>query len=262
MPTPYQEEFVEVAGAKIQLLKGGQGDPLVLFHSIEGNLGWRRYHDQLAEQCTVYAPTLPGFGASERPDWVESFFDLARFSLWLVQALGLEKTALGGHFIGGWLAAEMAVMSPQLIDRLILVDAAGIQPQQGEITDIFLHGLEGTRQLTYFEPKNVPEYDELFGRKPSREERNMLTQNQETVVRYCWKPYMYDRSLPYLLSRLNIPTLVVWGRNDRIVPLECGQRYQQAIPGARLEVLPECGNCPPLEKPDAFSQLVGEFVHA
>jgi len=73
---------------------------------------------------------------------------------------------------------------------------------------------------------------------------------------------MYDRSLPYLLSRLNIPTLVVWGRDDRIVPLECGQRYQQAIPGARLEVLPECGNCPPLEKPDAFSQLVGEFVHA
>ena len=90
----------------------------------------------------------------------------------------------------------------------------------------------------------------------------MLTQNQETVVRYCWKPYMYDRSLPYLLSRLNIPSLVVWGRDDRIVPLECGQRYQQAIPGARLEVLPECGNCPPLEKPDAFSQLVGEFVHA
>ena len=106
MPTPYQEEFVEVAGAKIQLLKGGQGDPLVLFHSIEGSLGWRRYHDQLAEQCTVYAPTLPGFGASERPDWVESFFDLARFSLWLVQALGLEKSALGGHFIGGWLAQK------------------------------------------------------------------------------------------------------------------------------------------------------------
>lgn len=262
MSTPYQEEWVKVAGANVQLLKGGRGDPLVLFHSIEGSPGWRRYHAQLAEHFTVYAPTLPGFGVSERPDWVESFFDLARFSLWLVQELGLDRAALGGQFIGGWLAAEMAVMSPGLIDKLILVDAAGIQPQRGEIADIFLHGLEGTRQLTYFAPKQVPEYEELFGHKPSKEERDILAHNQETVVRYCWKPYMYDRSLPALLPRLRAPTLVIWGRDDRIVPLECGQRYQRAIPGARLEILPECGNCPPLEKPDAFSKLVCEFLRA
>lgn len=262
MSTPYQEEWVKVAGANVQLLKGGRGDPLVLFHSIEGSPGWRRYHAQLAEHFTVYAPTLPGFGVSERPDWVESFFDLARFSLWLVQELGLDRAALGGQFIGGWLAAEMAVMSPGLIDKLILVDAAGIQPQRGEIADIFLHGLEGTRQLTYFAPKQVPEYEEMFGHKPSKEERDILAHNQETVVRYCWKPYMYDRSLPALLPRLRAPTLVIWGRDDRIVPLECGQRYQRAIPGARLEILPECGNCPPLEKPDAFSKLVCEFLRA
>ena len=247
MSTPYQEEFVEVAGAKIQLLKGGQGDPLVMFHSTEGSLGWRNYHDQLAEHFTVYAPTLPGFGASERPDWVESFFDLARFSLWLVQALGLEKTALGGHFIGGWLAAEMAVMSPQLIDRLILVDAAGIQPQQGEITDIFLHGLEGTRQLTYFEPKHMPEYEELFGHKPSKEERNILVQNQETVVRYCWKPYMYDRSLaepPAPAAHAN-PGYLGTRRSD------CAARVWPALPAddsrgplrnpARVRELPAAG---------------------
>lgn len=262
MSTPYQEEWVEVAGANVQLLKGGRGDPLVLFHSIEGSPGWRRYHAQLAEHFTVYAPTLPGFGVSERPDWVESFFDLARFSLWLVQELGLDRATLGGQFIGGWLAAEMAVMSPGLIDKLILVDAAGIQPQRGEIADIFLHGLEGTRQLTYFAPEQVPEYEEMFGHKPSKEERDILAHNQETVVRYCWKPYMYDRSLPALLPRLRAPTLVIWGRDDRIVPLECGQRYQRAIPGARLEILPECGNCPPLEKPDAFSKLVCEFLRA
>jgi pimeloyl-ACP methyl ester carboxylesterase len=262
MPTEYQEEFVEVSGAKIQLLKGGQGKPLVMFHSIEGSLGWRRYHSQLAENFTVYAPTLPGFGVSERPDWVESFFDLSRFSLWLLQELGLEKTAVAGHFIGGWLAAEMAVMSPQSIDKLVLVGAAGIQPQQAEITDIFLHGLEGTRQQTYFDPKQIPEYEELFGQKPSKEEREIRAKNQETVVRYCWKPYMYDRSLPSLLPRLSIPSLIVWGRDDQIVPLECGERYQQTLAGSRLEIIPECGNCPPLEKPDVFSQLVGDFLQS
>jgi pimeloyl-ACP methyl ester carboxylesterase len=146
------------------------------------------------------------------------------------------------------------------VERLILVDAAGIQPQQGEIADIFLLGQEGTRKLAYFDPQQVPEYQELFGRKPSPEERDIQLQNQETAVRYCWKPYMYDRSLPWLLPRLRVPTLIIWGQEDRIVPLECGERYRQAIPGARLEVVARCGHCPPLEKPDEFSRLVRAFV--
>ncbi|HEV8714354.1 MAG TPA: alpha/beta hydrolase [Candidatus Binatia bacterium] len=261
MPTTEpHEEFIAVAGAKIHLLKGGQGRPLVVLHSVEGSLGWRSYHRQLAQHFTVYAPTLPGFGPSERPAWLETFPDLARFSLWLLQELQLEKVSLLGNFIGGWLAAEMAVMSPQILDRLVLVDAAGIQPIQGEITDIFLHGHEGTRNLIYFDPQQTPEYQELFGRKPTAEEREIQAQNQETAIRYCWKPYMYDRSLPWLLPRIRVPTLIVWGREDRLVPLECGELYRQAIPGARLEVINRCGTSPPLEKPEQFSALVRDFL--
>jgi pimeloyl-ACP methyl ester carboxylesterase len=261
MPTTEpHEQFIEVAGAQIHLLKGGQGKPLVIFHSVEGNLGWRSYHRQLAQHFTVYAPTLPGFGLSQRPPWLETFADLTRFSLWLVQELGLPKVSLLGHFIGGWLAAEMAVVCPQMLERLILVDAAGIQPQQGEIADIFLHGQEGTRRLVYFDPQQMPEYQELFGRKPTPEEREIQAQNQENAIRFCWKPYMYDRSLPWLLPRVHLPTLIVWGREDRIVPLECGELYQQAIPGSRLAVIDQCGHCPPLEKPEEFTRLAREFL--
>jgi pimeloyl-ACP methyl ester carboxylesterase len=258
--TEPHEQFIEVAGAKIHLLKGGQGKPLVVFHSVEGGLGWRSYHRQLAQHFTVYAPTLPGFGLSQRPPWLETFSDLARFSLWILQELDLPKVSLAGHSMGGWLAAEMAVVCPQILDRLILVDAAGIQPQQGEIADIFLYGQEGSRKLMYFDPQQVPEYQELFGRKPTPEEREILAQNQETAIRYCWKPYMYDRTLPWLLPRLRVPTLIIWGREDQIVPLECGELYRQAIPGSRLEVLNQCGHCPPLEKPGEFVQLVQNFL--
>jgi len=256
----HHEEFVEVAGAKVHLLKGGRGKPLVVLHSVEGNLGWLSYHHSLAQHFTVYAPTLPGFGRSQRPPWLETFSDLSRFSLWLLQELGLEKVALLGHFMGGWLAAEMAVMCPQILDRLILVDAAGVQPRRGEITDIFLHGQEGMRKLAYFDPQQAPEYQDLFGRKPSPEEREILVQNQEMAVRYCWKPYMYDRSLPWLLPRVRVPALIIWGREDRIVPLECGELYRQALPGSRLEVIDRCGHCPPLEKPDEFTRLVRDFL--
>ena len=98
-----------------------------------------------------------------------------------MDALDLPQVTLAGHFIGGWLAAEMAVMSPRTFDRLILIDAAGIQPQDGEIADVFLHGQEGTRQLAYFDPQQVAEYAELFQGKPSKEERDIQTRNQETL---------------------------------------------------------------------------------
>jgi pimeloyl-ACP methyl ester carboxylesterase len=255
-----EEFFVEVAGAKIHLLKGGQGKPLVVLHSVEGNLGWLSYHRSLAQHFTVYAPTYPGFGLSQRPPWLENLSDLAHFYLWLLQELGLEKVSLVGHFMGGWLAAEMAVRCPHIVDQLILVDAAGIQPRKGEIVDIFLLGQEATRKLTYFDPQQVPEYQELFGRKLSTEERELQTQNQETAIRLCWKPYMYNPSLPGLLPRLRVPTLILWGQEDKIVPLECGELYQQAIPGSHLEVIDRCGHCPPLERPDEFSRLVLNFL--
>ena len=260
MPTEPHEQFIEVAGTRIHLRKAGQGKPLVILHSVEGNLGWRAYHRQLAEHFTVYAPSLPGFDQSQRPEWLESFTDLTRFTLWLLQELDLQKVSLLGHSMGGWLAAEMAVTCPQIVDRLVLADAAGIQPQHGEITDIFLHGQDATRQMAFFDLKKIPEYEELFSRKPSREEREVIIQNQENTIRYCWKPYMFNRSLPHLLPRIHAPTLVVWGKDDRIIPLECGERYQQTIPGARLEVLPQCGHHPHLEKTEQFVGLVREFL--
>ncbi|MSQ47580.1 MAG: alpha/beta fold hydrolase [Deltaproteobacteria bacterium] len=258
--TDPQEQIVNVSGADIRVLKGGEGKPLVIFHGVEGSFGWCAYQRGLAQQCTVYAPSLPGFDQSQRPEWLESFADLSRFSLWLLQQLGLEKASLLGYGMGGWLAAEMAAMCPQVVDRLVLIDAAGIQPQQAEITDIFLHGLDATRQMAFFDAQQAPEHDTLFKRKLSPEERETRVQNQESAVRYCWRPYMYERSLPHLLPRLRMPTLVVWGQEDRLIPVECAELYRQAIPGARLEVLPQCGHYPHLEKTEQFIGLVRDFL--
>ncbi len=257
--TEPQEHFIELAGTRLHYFTGGQGTPLVVLHSVEGNLGWRSHLEQLAQHYTVYAPTLPGFGRSERPLWLESFADLTRYTLWLVEALGLHKTALLGHGIGGWLAAEMAVVSPQLVERLILVDAAGVRPHQGEITDIFLHGHDASRRMAFFAPDKAPAYEEFFsGRKLPLEEREINVKNQETAIRYCWKPYMHDPVLPFLLPRVQAPTLIVWGKEDQIVPLECGSLYQQGLKNSRLAVIEQCGHYPQFEKTDEFIRLVRE----
>ena len=253
-------QTVEVAGARIHLLRGGQGRPVVWLHSVEGNLGWLAHHRSLAQQFTVYAPTHPGFGLSERPPWLETMSDLARFYLWFLQEQGLEPVTLVGHFMGGWLAAEMAVMCPHVVDRLILVDAAGIKPHENEIADIFLLGQEETRRRAVVDLEQALEYQELFPEDPSPEQRELQARNQEMAARLCWKPYMYDPSLPHLLPRLCVPALLIWGRDDAIAPLECGQLYQQAIPHSRLEVLDHCGHLPQIERPDEFTRLVVNFL--
>jgi pimeloyl-ACP methyl ester carboxylesterase len=257
----YEEKHVSVGGANIRYLKGGSGPPLVALHSVEGNLGWLPAYDNLARRFTVYAPTHPGFAGSDRPPWLESFLDLSRFYLWILQELGINKAVLMGHFIGGWLAAEMAAMSPQVAERLVLIDAAGVRPREGEITDIFLHGNEGARRLSFHDVKQVPDYEPLFGRKPSPEEREAAVINREAAIRYCWKPYMHDPSLPPLLGRLKgVPALIIWGREDRIAPLECGELYAKSIEGARLEIIQRCGHFPQLERRDEFSRIVGDFL--
>jgi pimeloyl-ACP methyl ester carboxylesterase len=256
----YQEQFIELSGARIHYLKAGQGRPLVVLHSVDGNLGWRSYLQQLAQHHTVYAVTLPGFGPSDRPVWLETFPDLTRLTLWLLEALGLQRVSLLGHFMGGWLAAEMAVWCPPVVDRLVLVAAAGLRPQQGDITDIFLQGQDGLHKLSVFDLEQTSEYKELFGHKLSPEERELSVKNQENALRYCWKPYMHDTALPHLLPRVQAPTLIVWGKEDQIIPLECGELYRQALPHARLEVLSRCGHYPHLEKPEEFARVVSEFL--
>jgi pimeloyl-ACP methyl ester carboxylesterase len=84
--------------------------------------------------------------------------------------------------------------------------------------------------------------------------------NREMAVRLCWKPYMYDPRLPSLLQRVKIPTRMVWGRNDKIVPLECGELYKKAINGSDLVVIDNCGHSPQVEKPDEFMKAALDFL--
>ncbi|HKD70180.1 MAG TPA: alpha/beta hydrolase [Candidatus Binataceae bacterium] len=260
MAADYERLFVTVGGAKIEVLKGGRGRPLVALHSIEGSMGWQPMHQQLAAHFTVYVPTHPGYAGSERPPGLESFIDLARFYPWILQELNIGKATLAGHFVGGWLAGEIAVMCPEAVEKLVLIDSAGIKPRHGEIADIFLHGIEGTRALSFHDVRQVRDYDALFPSAKAPEERERQTINREATTRYCWKPYVHDPILPLLMCRLRIPTLIVWGREDRIVPLECAESFHAAIANSRLTIIDECGHFPHFERPEEFNRVLSDFL--
>jgi pimeloyl-ACP methyl ester carboxylesterase len=257
---PPREETITVGGIAVHTLIGGQGPPLLVLHGAGGNRGWRRWMAAVGERYTVYAPTHPGFGQSGPAEWMEGIDDLARFYLWFLDTLGLGRVHLLGHSIGGWTAAEMATMHPGAIERLVLVAPAGLKPTTGEILDVFYTPAAELRALTVHDPKTIPEWDELFGRPPTPAELEILEGNREMTARLTWKPYMHNPRLPHFLPRVTAPTLVVWGREDRIVPLACGEQYCDLLPAATLRVLDRCGHLPPIERPDEFARLVLEFL--
>ena len=239
---------------------GGRGAPLLVLHGAGGNRGWRRWMDLVSERYTVWAPTHPGFGASGDAEWMEGVDDLARFYLWWIDAAGLGRPHLLGQSFGGWTAAEMATMSPGAIDRLVLASPVGLKPERGEILDVFYHSPAELRDVMVHDPKAVPDWDELFGRTPTPAELEIATRNREMAARLTWKPYMHNPRLAQFLPRVANRTLIVWGREDRIVPVECGEQWRRLLPNATLSVLDRCGHLPPLEQPERFARLVLDFL--
>ena len=256
----FKEEMVDVGGTKVHTMKGGSGEPLLLLHGAGGNNGWLKSIDALAEKYTVYYPSHPGYGKSERPEWLETIPDMAAFYTWYLETLGLEGIRAVGFSMGGWLAAEMAALSRHSFSRLILVDAVGIKPKQGEIKDIFIIPPEEVAELSFYDANQIPEYDKIYNSSPTPEDRNLSERDREMAVRICWKPYMHSPRLPHILGRVSIPTAIIWGREDQLVPLECGELYQQVIPESTLTIINNCGHSPQIEKPDEFVETALSFL--
>ncbi|PKB71860.1 MAG: hypothetical protein BZY87_03230 [SAR202 cluster bacterium Io17-Chloro-G6] len=256
----FTEETVDVGGTKVHTLKGGSGEPLLLLHGAGGNNGWLKSVDALAEKYTVYYPSHPGYGKSDRPDWLETIPDMACFYSWYLETLGLEGIRTIGFSMGGWIASEIAAMCNHSISKLMLVGAVGIKPNESEIADLFIISPAQVLDLMFHDPAQAPEYQAVYAKEFTPEELMTAEGNREMAVRLCWKPYMHDPRLTGLLQRVKIPTRMVWGRNDAIVPVECGELYKKAINGSDLVVIDNCGHSPQVEKPDEFIKAALDFL--
>ena len=137
-----------------------------------------------------------------------------------------------------------------------------MKPRHAEITDIFLMTTEEMTALRFHDTAQVPDYDALFGQEQTDDARQTAAWDREMAALLTWKPYMYNPKMPHLMAQMKLPTLIVWGKQDAIVPMECGELYQQAIPGAALTLIDHCGHSPQLEKPDAFLAAVLPFLTA
>ena len=245
--------LVEVCGGNVSHLQKGAGKALVILHHSISNHGWLPLHERLAEHFTVHVPDLPGYGDSDRPGWARSARDLAiLIELWM-DRLGLEDVTLVGFGFGGWIAAELATMSQLRLAGLVLVGAAGVRPREGEIVDQLVvdyvdYVRSGFQDETAFE--------RYFGEDPPRDTRMLLYGGREMTMRVTWKPWMFNDALPVLMRGVQTPTLVVWGDNDAIVPIDCGKQLAEAAPNAALHVIEDGGHFLDFDRPDALAELI------
>src|SRR5262245_588835 len=244
-------------GCTVGLMRGGAGSPLLVLHGASGAGAWLPFMAALAERHDVIVPEHPGYGSSDTPDWLDSIHDLAYFYLDFLHELDLDHVHLVGISIGGWIAAELAVRDTHRLASLTLVDAAGIHLPGVPQIDTFLCSDE-QRIRDFFHDQSRAE--EMIARVLRPELEDVAMKNRIATAKLSWQPRGHDPHLHKWLHRIDVPTLLIWGANDRLFPMDYALAWQRLIPGSTAVIIPDCGHIPQVEKPTAFVAELTAFI--
>jgi pimeloyl-ACP methyl ester carboxylesterase len=240
----------------------GQGPALVFFHGPWG-LAWDPFLDALARSFTVYAPEHPGTTPGE-PDTVkhvDGLWDLILCYDELLDALGLGETMLVGHSFGGMVACEVAALRPARVRRLALIDPIGLWRDDAPVTNWMLMALSEMPAYVFREP-NAPATRALFAIPEDPEQaalaRTRLIWAMGATGKFIWP--IPDKGLHKRIHRISAPTLLVWGREDRLVPSLYADTFARRLPRARIELVEAAGHAPQMEQPETVARLVQTFL--
>lgn len=253
-----QFSTIRLCGMDIEVERRGKGAPLLVLHGEEALESGSPALDKLAASHELIIPSAPGFGHSERPDWITNIDDISYIWLDLVDQLKLQGATVLGFGIGGWLALEMATKQ-NFAGKFVLVDPYGVKIGGATDRDI--------QDIWTLHPAKVEMLKWHDAAKAKRDFANMtddqlsvVARNVETFARFCWEPYMHNPKLKQRLHRVNAPTLFVWGANDGIITPDYGRAYAGLVKGARFEAIADAGHYPHLEQPEAFLKVVTPFI--
>lgn len=252
---------IQIGSIKATVARAGRGGPLVYLHGAFGYGGWHPFLDLLSRRFTVYAPLHPGFAESDGVEQIDDLLDLTLYHFDLLDALGLKSPHLVGHFFGAMVAAEMAALRPNRVNRLVLAAPAGLWLDDNPGLDYFATPAGQLRKALFADPESAiarsvlpePQNDD------ERAQQNIERVRALSVVgKFLWP--IPDKGLKKRLHRIQAATLVVVAEHDQLVPPAYGYEFARRISGARLEVVKGAGHMFPLEKPDEFAALTTGFL--
>ena len=264
---------VEVPGARVEYVEIGEGEPILFIHGISGT--WQNWLENLPHFGAgrrAIAIDLPGFGTSPMPEWKPGMDTYGQMVHDFCEALGLERTTLVGNSMGGFIAVEAATDEPERYSHLVLVAAAGIMntwnPEaRATATSYAWSKLGGTvadhGKWIVSHPRSRQLALAPFFRYPGRLRRELLLEQLAggrcpgfgDAVQSLISHVVRER-----LPTIEMPTLIVWGLSDRVIPVAAGISYHRRIPHSRLEIFERTGHLPQLERPARFNALLDEFL--
>ena len=249
--TSFASRDVVVDGIRVQILEAGEGDPLVYFHGAGTTSGFQDLLP-LAAGRRLIIPIHPGFGASEDDPGINAVLDYVVHYGALFDQLGLDKPVdLVGHSLGGWMASLFTVFNSHRIRRLALACPAGLRVREHPTVDMFTIRAEHV-------PSQIVSSPEALARIPSVNLTNDMKiaryREMTSLARIIWDRN-YEPKLARWLGRIAAPTLVLWGEQDRIIPVAQATRWAERLPHSEIALFEGAGHLLFFEAPKAVTRL-------
>jgi pimeloyl-ACP methyl ester carboxylesterase len=252
-----QEQRHKVRDIAVRLLRSGKGEPLMFLHGASGFPGWLPFFETLAASYDVLVPEHPGFGTSDNPPWIRNVPDVAMYYLDFLDGLGAAKVHVVGHSLGGWIAAEAAARNSTQFASLTLIAPAGVRVKGIICGDNFIWSPEELARNLFHDQSFA---EKMLAHTPSDEELDLQLTNRFMATKLGWEPRWFNPALERWLHRIKVPTFIVWGREDKILPSAYAEAWRARVPDVRVEIIPECGHLPAVEKCDVVAEKVLGFL--
>jgi 2-hydroxy-6-oxonona-2,4-dienedioate hydrolase len=257
---------VEIFGQKIQYMEAGSGPTVILLHGLGGDKStWAYTAPVLAKNYHVYVPDQIGFGESDKPLIDYRVGTLVDFLHGFCKKLGITKAIVVGNSLGGWTAAAFTLAHPEKVDRLVLVDSAGYS--------LAKTGVQAQRELLQvLNPSTVASEKALMGTILANKAlatdafaegafaQHMRRGDGYTIDRFLDSLFRNEDVVDGKLGAIKAPTLVVWGREDGLIPLSAGQMMGTEIVGSQTVILDHCGHVPQIECAVPFNTALLKFL--
>jgi pimeloyl-ACP methyl ester carboxylesterase len=253
---PNETIFPTIAGTRIRMFRGGQGEQVVFLHGAAGLSVWTPFFQALAERYSVNVPEHPGFGQSDNPSWLNSVANLSMFYLDFLESQNLNDVHLIGNSLGGWIAADLATRNTNRIASLTLIGPAGLKPREPS-DDIFRWTYEESIKRLFHDQAIATR---MLSQAPTSEQVANLIKNQTTVTRIAANPHLHDPHLALRLHWIKVPTHILWGAQDRVIPASTAALWTEVIPRAKLTIVENAGHLPHAEQADVTSNEVKTFL--